>query len=909
MNCTEPEKMSRMHNTKRSPRNQCRGWVVLGIAMSLSLSTVALFSGPRIPIKPGQLAPSHAPTAAMTVAGNPLVSSSAPGVIPHGLGEESAPELLSVRLVPEGVSLWGARAVQRFLVMGKYADGLERDVTRQSRFSISDDQIARVDEGGRVVALADGEAVLGAEVAEQMTKTVIRVEGSEQTRPFSFGQDIGGIFTKHGCNTSDCHGSVKGKGGLKLSLNALYPKDDYQWIVEGGVYQVMTAESGGPKEPRINLEEPEKSLLLLKPTFSVPHGGGRRFTVDSADYEAILSWVGAGAPYGEEGEGQSVEIERLEIFPREGVLEPEGTQQLLVTGYLSNGRREDITEQVLYVTNNPEVVKVTPEGLVKAVKTGETAVMVRAAGKAISAGFGVIAQPIADYPEVPRKNFIDEHVFAKLRRFNIIPSPLSSDEEFLRRVCLDMTGTLPPPERVQEFLSSRNPRKRDHLIEALLSSPEYIDYWTLRFSDLFRVSYENGGAPLYSQLHGQWVRESLVQNRSYAEIARERISAQGYGGPALHYYNGSELRRPPDVMAEQFRVFLGRRLDCAQCHNHPYETWSQDQFWWMTAFFGRVSQLGCVNSPGCEHGAPRLIDDPAGHGMDGKGEKVTHPRTKEEVKPRFLDGDPLPESEMVHLRWKLAEWMTAHPYFAESIVNRMWGYFFGRGIVDPVDDFRLTNPPTHPELLKALAEDFKEHGHDLKQLIRLIVQSRTYQLSSVPNETNQDDQINYSRSLPRPLDAEVLLDAISEVTGVPEEFVKGEKNGWRMPIGLRAVNLLGRPDQFPSRFMDMYGRPDRQMVPERRVEASLAQALHMLAGSTYTAKLSKAGGRLDRLLKSGASDRQIIEELSLVARSRFPTAEEQAALEEMIRRRPSRREALEDLMWGLITSREFAYNH
>ena len=903
MDNPESREVSGRGSPMPSRPKQRSGKFTLSIAMSLSLSTVALFSGSGIAIKPGQLAPSHVPTAAMTVAGNPLVSSSGARVIPHGLGEESAPQLLSVRLVPEGVSLWGARAGQRFLVMGKYTDGLERDVTRQSRFSISDDQIARVDEGGRVVALADGEAVLGAEVAEQMTKTVIRVEGSEQTRPFSFGQDIGGIFTKHGCNTSDCHGSVKGKGGLKLSLNALYPKDDYQWIVEGGVYQVMTAESGGPKEPRINLEEPEKSLLLLKPTFSVPHGGGRRFTVDSADYEAILSWVGAGAPYGEEGEGQSVEIERLEIFPREGVLEPEGTQQLLVTGYLSNGRREDITEQVLYVTNNPEVVKVTPEGLVKAVKTGETAVMVRAAGKAISAGFGVIAQPIADYPEVPRKNFIDEHVFAKLRRFNIIPSPLSSDEEFLRRVCLDMTGTLPPPERVREFLSSEDPQKRQKVIETFLDSPEYVDYWAFRFADLFRVSYENGASG-NSHLYWQWIRENVARNRPFDRVARERISAQGYGGPALHYYNGSELRRPSDVMAEQFRVFLGRRLDCAQCHNHPYETWSQDQFWWLTAFFGRITQLGDLGGGG----PPTIIDDPAGHGMDGKGEKVTHPRTKEEVKPRFLDGELLPESEMGHLRWKLAEWMTAHPYFAEAVVNRMWGYFFGRGIVDPVDDFRLTNPPTHPELLKALAEDFRAHGHDSKHLIRLIVQSRTYQLSSVPNETNRDDQINYSRALPRPLDAEVLLDAISEVTRVPEEFVKGESNGWPLPVGLRALNLV-RPDEFPSRFLDMYGRPDRQMVPERKVEASLAQALHMLAGPTYTAKLSKAGGRLDRLLKSGASDRQIIKELSLAARSRFPTAEELAALEEMIRRRPSRREAVEDLMWGLITSREFAYNH
>ena len=884
------------------------GWVGLRIALSLSLLTCPLFSGTQIAIKPGQLAPSHQPVSAVITQANPSISSRELRSEASGLAAEQVPQLLSLRLVPEEVKLWGRKASQRFLVMGKHADGLERDVTRQSRFSISDPKIAKVDEQGRVVALADGEAVLGVELAGQRAETHIRVEGSEETRPFSFAQDIGGIFTRHGCNSSDCHGSVKGKGGFKLSLDALYPQDDYKWIVEGGVYQVLTAESGGLKEPRINLEEPEKSLLLLKATFMVTHGGGERFAVDSADYQKILNWIRQSAPYGEESAAPSVGIERLEVFPREGVLDKRGAQQLLVTAHLSNGRREDITEQVLYVSNNPEVVTVTPQGLVKAVRSGETAVMIRAAGKAISAGFGVIGRSISDYPEVPQRSFIDEYVFAKLRRFNIIPSELSADAQFLRRVCLDVTGTLPPPERVREFLAEPDPQKRDKLIEMLLNSPEYVDYWTFRFSDLFRVCYENGGSDVHSQLYREWIQKSIAQNKAYDEFARDRLSAQGYGGPVLHYYNGSELRRPSDVMAEQVRVFLGRRLDCAQCHNHPYETWSQNQFWGMTAFFGRVTQLGCINSPGCIHGPPRIIDDPAGHGMVGKGEKVIHPRTKEEVRPTFLDGELLPENELSHLRGKLAEWMTSHPYFAEAMVNRMWGYFFGRGIVDPVDDFRLTNPPTHPELLKVLAKDFKEHGYDLKHLIRLIVQSRTYQLSSTPNETNKDDKINYSRALPRPLDAEVLLDAISQVTGVPEEFVKGEAKQWRLPVGLRAINL-GRPDQFPSRFLDLYGRPDRQMVPERRVEASVEQALHMLAGSTYTEKLTNEGGRIGRLLKSGASDREIIEELSLAARARFPTAEKQAQLEKMIRQRSSRREALEDLLWGLIASREFAYNH
>ena len=842
----------------------------------------------------------------LSLAGLVVSSSIALGLELNPLAASHAPQLLSVRLAPQDITLWGPKAVQRFLVLGSYSDGLERDVTSTSHFSVVDPEVARVNKAGRVVSLADGETVLRAQIGAQVASTMLRVEGSQEERSFSFGRDIGGIFTKRGCNTSDCHGSVKGKGGFKLSLNALYPRDDYQWIVEGGVYQVLSAESGGPKEPRINLKEPQRSLLLLKPTFAVEHGGGQRFREDSSDYQRILNWVRQGAPYGEESEEQSV-MERLEVFPQSVVLDREGHHQLLVTAHLSNGRREDITEQVLYVSNNPEIVKVTPEGRVTAVKPGETAIMIRAAGKATSTGFGVIGRSITDYPQVARRNFIDQHVFTKLRKFNIVPSKLSSDGEFLRRVCLDVTGTLPPPERVLEFLADPDPQKRDKLIETLLHSPEYVDYWTFRFADLFRVSYE-AGSGANERMYWQWIREGLAQNSPYDQIARERLAGQGYNGPTRHFFNGSDLRRAADVMAEQVRVFFGRRLDCAQCHNHPYETWSQDQFWGMTAFFGRFTQLGDLAV-----GPAVLIDDPAGHGLFGNGEKVIHPRTQEEVPPKFLNGVLLPEKERTDLRMRLAEWMTSHPYFSEAIVNRMWGYFFGKGIVDPVDDFRLTNPPTHPELLKALGRNFEENGYNLKHLIRLILQSRTYQLSGVSNASNRSDKINYSRALPRPLDAEVLLDAISEVTGSDEEFGMYPRNttrllGVQLPVGTRAIHL-GRPDILPSRFLELYGRPDRQMVPERKVEANLGQALHLLAGTTYNNKLSQPGGRLDQLIRRGASNGQIIEELYLAALSRLPAPPERAELEKSIAARSSRQETLEDVLWALIASREFAYNH
>ena len=814
----------------------------------------------------------------------------------------SSAKLLSLRVLPEDPTLWGASASQRFVLLGLYADGIERDVTSQARFTISDDGIASFEEHGRLVAAFDGTATLRADFDGETAETRLTVSGATEKRPFSFGRDIGSILTKRGCNTNDCHGSVKGKGGFKLSANALYPREDYKWIVEGGTYQVLSPESKGPKNPRVDLKKPEDSLFLLKPIMGIPHGGGQKFSIDSADYETIVNWIRQGVPFGEKSEGASVRVVGIEVQPEEVVLDAQGRQQLLVTARLSSGRREDITSEVLYVSNNREVVDVSSDGVVSAVNTGETAVMIRAAGFAVSTGFGVISEPLDSYPEVKETNFIDQHVFAKLRRFNIIPSQLSDDQEFLRRVCLDLTGTLPPPERVREFLASHDPNKREDLIETLLDTPEYIDYWTFRFADVFRVGHFLQPGPKFTDSYWEWVRDNVERNRPYDQVAMDRIGGQGALGAPNHYFGtGGELPKPPDMMAEQIRVFFGRRLDCAQCHNHPYENWSQDQFWQLTAFFGQLTRAG-------DYGIDTVIyDDPEGHGQLGQGEKTHHPRTKELVEPAFLDGTPLAEEKLHDPRLQLAQWMVSHPNFAQAAVNRIWSYFFGRGIVDPVDDFRLTNHPTHPELLDALAQQFRDSNHNVKQLIRLIVQSRTYQLSSEANETNQGDTINYSHRTPRPLDAEVLLDAISQLTGVPETYEKSA-TGAVLPAGIRAINIV-RPDAFPTGFLNAYGQPSRQTVPERKVEPNLPQALHVLAGGTYNRKVSAEGGRVDGLVKKGAANDEIVEELYLAALSRFPTDRERSTLRTMIAQADPRRQAIEDLMWGVIASREFAYNH
>jgi hypothetical protein len=819
--------------------------------------------------------------------------------------------LLALQLTPKERALKGSKASQQYLVTGRYADGRERDLTGEARFALSNAKVARIDESGRAFVLADGETAVTATVAGLTARASLKVQGSAEERPFSFPRDVVSIFTRRGCNSAGCHGGIKGQAGFKLSTHGIHAKEDFKWIVEGGVFQVLSTEAGGTKKPRIDLKNPAQSLILQKATMSVPHGGGQRFVEGSEDYQTILSWVRNGAPYGAEDKGSEPKITRLEVFPRDVFLRAGESHRFLVTAYSSDGSVEDFTHQVLYEPGQTSVATVSPGGLIEARKPGETGVLIKAAGHLIRAGVGVLSDPLKDYPNVPRHNLIDEEIFAKLRQFNIIPSELSSDAEFLRRVCLDLTGTLPPPQRVREFLASKDPKKREKLIETLLESPEYVDYWTFRFADLFRVAvYPTGINPKWSQSYYGWIRESVASNKPYNEIALERITAQGYSAPSRHYLPYMVVPPPQDSMGEQVRVFMGRRLDCAQCHDHPYEQWSQDQFWGMAAFFGAMFKLG---------GNPTsvIFDHPGGREIaadiaGAKDYRVLHPRTKQEVVPALLDGTRIPHSPTNFPRMELAKWMTAHPYFAEAAANRMWGYFFSRGIVDPVDDFRSTNPPTHPQLLRRLAENFSRSRYDLKGLMRLIMQSRTYQLSSRTNTTNEGDEINFSHARPRPLDAEILLDAISDLTGVEETFSTSIPDGNRpaggAPPGTRAVQLK-ESDNYYSPFLDIYGRPNRLSVPERNAKPNLSQAQHILAGSTYNDKLLAKGSRLSRLLERGANDSEIIEELYLAGFSRFPTSRESEELRGLIAQTATREQALQALMWAIVSSREFAENH
>jgi Protein of unknown function (DUF1553)/Protein of unknown function (DUF1549) len=815
-----------------------------------------------------------------------------------------AAEPVSLKTVPAAVVLDSAGATQQFLAVAAYPDGSERDVTAEAEWRIGKPDLAKLAAPGRLTAAADGEMVLGATFRGVRAQSSVRIAGAQAPRTFSFARDIGAVLTRRGCNDSACHGGVKGRGGFKLSTNVLAPRDDHEWIVKGGVYQVLTTDVSGTRVPRVDVREPEKSLVLMKATAAVPHGGGQRFERDSPDYRTILEWVRSGASYGTEGSAEP-KLTRLEVYPSM-IAVPVGSRHgVLVTARFSDGRTEDFSRDVVYSSNDADVASVSPDGIVTAKRRGETAILIRAAGHAAAATVGVVGAPLPNYPQVPRSSFIDEAVFTKLKRLHIVPSDLADDAEFLRRVCLDLAGTLPPPERLREFLASRDPRKREKVVDALIGSPEFVDYWTFRFSDIFRVSiFANGLTPKWSQSYWEWIRSSIETNRPYDEIARERLSAQGYGPASRHFLPYNQIGPPADVMAEEVRVFFGRRLDCAQCHNHPYENWTQDQFWGMSAFFGRLFKMG-----------PVVFDHPANMDLsskdvDGKIE-LLHPRTKAPVEPVFLDASRPGMAPESNPRRELARWMTSHPYFAEAAVNRMWSYFFGRGIVEPVDDFRSTNPPSHPELLEALARDFREHRYDLRHLMRRIVLSRTYQLSSRPNATNRDDVVNYSRSLPRAFDAEVLLDAVVDVTGVPETFSTAVSEGssvGQAPAGTRAINLQD-PDMYYSRFLELYGRPSRGAIPERSTRPSLGQALHMLAGATYVDRLGSKGSRLKRLLESGATDEAIFEEFYLAALSRRPAREELDELKGILAGRNDREAGLREFVWALVSSREFAENH
>jgi hypothetical protein len=767
----------------------------------------------------------------------------------------------SLSIHPPVIELHGAEARQTFTVTYTDAKGYEHDVTAEC--AASNEAHARMKQ---VTASCRG-----------LTATArVAVKPSARQPGVSFINDVSPVFTMSGCAGANCHGSIRGQRGFKLSLFGYEPKLDYE-AVAGEV-------------KRIDLANPEKSLLLTKPTAQIAHGGGLRFTPDSLPYRTILEWIRQGAPYDAPG---AARIASLHVYPEERILlGPERTVQIVAVARYTDGAVRDVTSLVQYSSNDPDTVQVDSKGRVKALQAGETAVMVRTMGHAQAARILVAqGETAADYPATFSNNYVDDHVFTKLRRLNIRPSPLASDEHFLRRVYLDAIGLLPSESETREFLASPDPAKRAKLIDRLLERREFAELWAMKFTELFRAGTREAGAK-GARIVYDYIRDSFLENKPYDRFVRELLLSQGAHSfpqssiPGLKhaptsFYNISFDSNAPDHATNVSQLFLGTRLECAKCHNHPWEKWTQDDFYGFAAFFARVGIKEVYEN---DENATQYMEE----GF------VEHPKTKKRVEARFLDGGTVKDSQDADIRENLADWMASpeNPFFAKAIVNRVWKHFMGRGFVEEVDDFRVTNPPTHPALLDALARDLIEHKFDLRHLMRTILNSRAYQLSAEPNGSNRSDRRNYARFSIRRLPAEAMLDAMSQATGVPEKF-----NGY--PPGTRAMQVYAGNGGY---MLASFGRLSRDIICERESQPDMAQTMHMISGNTVQRKVN--GAQLDLSL----SDNALLDRIYLTSLVRFPTDEERTAVQAALAK-GERKAVYQDLLWAILNSKEFLYQH
>ncbi len=780
---------------------------------------------------------------------------------------------------PQTVVLDHPRAEQRLIVLGEFPDGRTLDLSREAQYSLAQAQIASVDDHGLIRPLADGATNLSITARGAKSTIPVRVSKAAVDQPVSFSTEIEPILTKAGCNSGACHGSQHGKGGFRLSLFGFDPAFDHDQIVRSN------------EGRRVVLSDPERSILLAKPALVMEHGGGEKLKVNSREYETIRRWLEDGAP---EPEPKETTVTALEVFPQARVMAPQDQQQIVVTAVWSDGRREDVTPLVQFDALNDAVASITPQGLVTAKSAGETHIMIRFMGQATIAQITLPFAKITDYPSIPANNFIDEKLIAKWKELGLTPSPLTSDAEFLRRLYLDAIGTLPKPDEIRSFLKDTDLKKRAKAIDAVLERPEFLDWWALKWGDLLRINRQALDEKGMWSFHN-WVRASVRDNKPADEFAREILTAEGSTyteGPANFY----RVARTPDEWSEAVaQVFLGVRVQCAKCHHHPFEKWSQDDYYGMVAIFSR---LGTKNSQefGIFIRETVIFLRPTG--------EATHPRKRQVVKPHPFDG-PVMEDEFDRRR-KLAEWMTApeNPFFARNIVNRFWGYLMGRGLVEPLDDMRATNPASNPQLLNALAKDFVEHKFDVKHLLKTIFNSRAYQLSSSVTDGNTIDTANthFTRYTTKRLTAEQTADAIDFSTGTQEKYTG-------LPLGTRAIQL---PDpQVRSYLLDTFGRPARQVVCEceRSTQPNIAQAMHLMNGDFLNRKIADASGRVERLIKEKVKPEAAIEELYLATLSRPPSKEEITKALSWLATAKTPKDGYQDLLWVLLNSREFLFNH
>ncbi|WP_240914763.1 DUF1549 and DUF1553 domain-containing protein [Roseimicrobium sp. ORNL1] len=719
--------------------------------------------------------------------------------------------------------------------------------------------------------------------------SAVQAEGS---RPLTFVQDVAPVLTKAGCNTGSCHAKADvGQRGFRLSLLGFEPQEDFEHIVKEG------------KGRRVFPAAPEQSLLVLKAANIVPHGGGKQLEPGSENFETLVRWIREGMAYGTEADPKLISIE---VEPKRISMKMQATQQLKVTARYSDGASRDVTGMALYEGNEKSMVESTESGLVKTLDIpGNVAVMVRYAGMVTVCSVSIPLGAAVDHlPDA--KNFIDDLAFANLKRIGIPPSPVCDDASFLRRVSLDIAGRLPTAEEAKDFLASQDADKRDKAIDNLLTSPDYADYFANKWTALLKNKRDDAADITANFAFHAWMRDSLLANKPYDEIVRQILAATGtiVANPAVAWYK--RVKEPNQQIEDVAQLFLGVRMQCAQCHHHPFERWSQHDYYSLAAFFSQVGR-----KPTAIAGEDLIFHKRGVAQYENK-------KTRQPVKPAALGAptqDILPDEDP---RLRLADWMSdkSNPFFAKALVNRYWKHFFKRGLVEPEDDMRDTNPPTNPELLDALAKHFMDNNFDLRALVRAITQSRTYQLSAMPNDHNGVDRQNFSHYYPKRMQAEVLLDALDQVSGARSDFAD-------LPPGTRAISLPDNSYNRASPFLKVFGRPEGTSVCEcERVQSSsLAQSLHLMNAADVKAKLAAKEGRAEQLSKAEISEPARVRELYLAAFAREPDPEElRIAVAHLSKPRTdasgkaldaptSKRQAFEDLIWALVNTKEFLFNH
>jgi hypothetical protein len=794
-----------------------------------------------------------------------------------GDGKDAAP--VDVRVYPGEVELSTSRDRQSFVVQAVYPDGVTRDVTDEAEIGFADAKlVAR--KGNVLHPAADGKTEMSVRFGGKSLSVPVTVKDSSKDRPVSFKLDVMPVFMRAGCNSGACHGAARGKDGFRISLFGFDPDGD--WFR-------LTREMAGR---RISVALPDECMLVEKATGQVNHTGGERFKKGSEYHETLLRWLDAGAPADPPDVTKAV---GLEILPSKMVLEAPGApQRMTVRAKYADGTDRDVTSLALFLSNNDASAAIDSAGKVTPGQRGEAYVFARFA--TFTVGAQVIVVPKAapyEWKDVPANNYIDEKVFAKHRNLRLHPSDLCSDETYLRRISLDVAGVLPTREEYDRFMADPSPDKRAKLVEELLARKEFAELWVMKWAELLQIRSDNQGRMSYKStvLYHGWLQDRIARNVPFDEMVRELLGASGgtFTNPATNYY---QVERDTLKVAENVaQVFMGMRIQCAQCHNHPFDRWTMDDYYGFASFFSQVGRKGG--------------EDPREQIIFNRGQgEVRHPVGNRSVPPKFLGGEA-PDLAGKDRRQVVADWLASpkNPFFARNLANLVWAHFFGKGVIDPVDDVRVSNPPSNPELLDELAARFTSYNYDFKKLVRDICTSRTYQLSTRANETNASDTRNFARGPIRRIRAEVLLDIISQVTETPNKF-RG------LPLGARAVQIAdGNQTSF---FLRTFGRASRETVCscEVKMEPNLSQALHLLNGDTVNQRIGQ-GAVVKKLLDAGKKPAEVVEELYIRSLARKPSAKELEKLRPALEAKDlaALRTELEDILWALLNSNEFIFTH